>query len=69
MPTTRTHSWPSCCTRSFWRAEATTYGDVDQNGFRASLLIVEAAEQPELTDAFDRPILVGICSTYHFIGG
>jgi hypothetical protein len=34
-------------------------GDVDQDGFYASLLIVEPAEQSELTDAFDQTIPVG----------
>jgi hypothetical protein len=34
-------------------------GDVDQDSFHASLLIVEPAEQAELTDAFDRQIPVG----------
>lgn len=34
-------------------------GDVDQDGFHASLLIVEPAEQSEVTDAFDQPIPAG----------
>jgi hypothetical protein len=34
-------------------------GDVDQDGFYASLLIVEPAEQSELTDAFGQTIPVG----------
>jgi hypothetical protein len=34
-------------------------GDVDQDGFHASLLIIEPAEQSELTDAFDHDIPVG----------
>ena len=34
-------------------------GDLDQDGFQASLLIVEPAEQSELTDAFDREVPVG----------
>jgi hypothetical protein len=36
-----------------------SWGDVIQDGFHASLLIVEPAEQPELTDAFDQAIPVG----------
>jgi hypothetical protein len=34
-------------------------GDLDQDGFHASLLIVEPAEQQELTKAFDRAIPAG----------
>jgi hypothetical protein len=34
-------------------------GDLDQDGFHASLLIVEPAEQQELTEAFDRAIPAG----------
>jgi hypothetical protein len=34
-------------------------GDLDQDGFHASLLIVEPAEQQELSEAFDRDIPVG----------
>jgi hypothetical protein len=34
-------------------------GDLDQDGFHANLLIVEPAEQPELTDAFDREVPIG----------
>jgi hypothetical protein len=34
-------------------------GDLDEDGFHASLLIVEPAEQPELTDAFDHAIPAG----------
>jgi hypothetical protein len=34
-------------------------GDLDQNGFHASLLIVEPAEQQELTEAFDHAIPAG----------
>jgi hypothetical protein len=34
-------------------------GDLDQDGFHASLLIVEPAEQQELTEAFDREIPAG----------
>jgi hypothetical protein len=40
-----------------WGNEST--GDVDQDGFHASLLIVEPAEQSEITDAFDQPIPAG----------
>jgi hypothetical protein len=38
-------------------------GDVDQDGFYASLLIVEPAEQSELTDAFDQTIPSGTGSS------
>jgi hypothetical protein len=34
-------------------------GDLDRDGFHASLLIVEPAEQQELAEAFDRDIPVG----------
>jgi hypothetical protein len=34
-------------------------GDLDQDGFHASLLIVEPTEQHELTEAFDRAIPAG----------
>ncbi len=34
-------------------------GDLDQDGFHASLLIIEPAEQQELTEAFDRAIPAG----------
>ena len=34
-------------------------GDLDQDGFQASPLIVEPVEQAELTDAFDHEIPVG----------
>jgi hypothetical protein len=34
-------------------------GDVNEDGFHASLLIVEPAEQQELTDAFDQPVPTG----------
>jgi hypothetical protein len=34
-------------------------GDLDEDGFHASLLIVEPAEQQELTDAFNRAIPAG----------
>jgi hypothetical protein len=34
-------------------------GDLDQDGFHARLVIVEPAEQHELTDAFDHPIPAG----------
>jgi hypothetical protein len=34
-------------------------GDLDEDGFHASLLIVEPAEQQELTEAFDRDIPAG----------
>jgi len=34
-------------------------GDLDQDGFHASLLIIEPAEQQELTQAFDRDIPAG----------
>jgi hypothetical protein len=34
-------------------------GDLEEDGFRASLLIVEPAEQQELTEAFDRDIPAG----------
>ena len=40
-----------------WANDST--GDVDHDGFHASLVIVEPAEQPELTDAFDQPIPAG----------
>jgi hypothetical protein len=40
-----------------WANDST--GDVDQDGFHASLVIVEPTEQPELTDAFDQPIPAG----------
>jgi hypothetical protein len=34
-------------------------GNLDEDGFHASLLIVEPADQQELTEAFDRAIPVG----------
>jgi hypothetical protein len=34
-------------------------GDLEENGFHASLLIIEPAEQQELTEAFDRDIPAG----------
>jgi hypothetical protein len=34
-------------------------GDLDQDGFHASLLIIEPAEQQDLTEAFDRTIPAG----------
>jgi hypothetical protein len=34
-------------------------GDVEEDGFAASLLLVDPAEQQELTDAFDRPVPAG----------
>jgi hypothetical protein len=34
-------------------------GDVQEDGFAASLLLVEPAEQQELTDAFDQPVPAG----------
>jgi hypothetical protein len=34
-------------------------GDVEEDGFAASLLLVEPAEQQELTDAFDQPVPAG----------
>jgi hypothetical protein len=34
-------------------------GDLDEDGFHASLLIVEPAERQELTEAFDRDIPAG----------
>jgi hypothetical protein len=34
-------------------------GDLDQDGFHASLLVIQPAEQQELTEAFDRAILAG----------
>jgi hypothetical protein len=34
-------------------------GDLDQDGFHASLLLIQPAEQQELTDAFDRAIPAG----------
>jgi hypothetical protein len=34
-------------------------GDLEEDGFAASLLLVEPAEQQELTDAFDQPVPVG----------
>jgi hypothetical protein len=34
-------------------------GDVDQDGFHASLVIVEPAEQSELPNTFDHPIPAG----------
>jgi hypothetical protein len=40
-----------------WANDST--GDLDQDGFHASLVIVEPAEQHELTDAFDHPIPAG----------
>jgi hypothetical protein len=36
-----------------------TVGDLDEDGFHASLLIVEPAEQQEVTEAFDRAIPIG----------
>jgi hypothetical protein len=40
-----------------WANDST--GDTDQDGFHASLIIVEPAEQQDLTDAFDHPIPAG----------
>jgi len=34
-------------------------GDVEEDGFAASLLLVDPAEQQELTDAFDQPVPAG----------
>lgn len=34
-------------------------GDLEEDGVHASLLIVEPAEQQELTDAFDQAIPIG----------
>jgi hypothetical protein len=34
-------------------------GDLDEDGFYATLLIVEPAERQEVTEAFDRPIPAG----------
>jgi hypothetical protein len=36
-----------------------TVGDLDEDGFHTSLLIVEPAEQQKLTEAFDRDIPAG----------
>jgi hypothetical protein len=34
-------------------------GDLEEDGFAASLLLVDPAEQEELADAFDQPVPVG----------
>jgi hypothetical protein len=34
-------------------------GDLEEDGFAASLLLIEPAEQPELADAFDQPVPAG----------
>jgi hypothetical protein len=34
-------------------------GDLEEDGFAASLLLIERGEQQELTDAFDQPVPVG----------
>jgi hypothetical protein len=34
-------------------------GDLEEDGFSASLLLIEPAERQELTDAFDQPVPVG----------
>jgi hypothetical protein len=34
-------------------------GDVEEDGFAASLLLIDPAEQQELADAFDQPVPAG----------